>query len=245
MDEENKINKEDEKDKGLNEQNKLKVKQLGQATDDAGPSRFTPLPGEIPQTQKSIHQPITGKSKSEHSLRQFITTQDVANALKLSSLSFTPTNETIKNINFKDLKIPNLTKTENTDRCEPATFLDLKKFVASCFTKDTENLALVEVPNVQNVHTAISSIITEPTPEIQRFQSPPTQVIDVVNVTNEVRVPNANLIDIKQSKTIEGYKKKTSGNLSEKSDFGLAARDSLSSIGSNVCRICMTKGRER
>ncbi|KPI97722.1 E3 ubiquitin-protein ligase MARCH2 [Papilio xuthus] len=246
MDEENKINKEDANDKGLNNQNKVKVKQLGQAADDAGPSRFTPLPGEIPQTPKSIYQQITGKSKSEHSLRQFITTQDVANALKLSSLSFTPANESIKNINFKDLKIPNLTKTENSERCEPATFLDLKKFVASCFTsKDTENLALVEVPNVQNVHTAISSIITEPTPEVQRFQSPPTQIIDIVNVTNDIRVPNANLIDIKQSKTIEGHKKKTSGNLSEKSDFRLAARDSLSSIGSNVCRICMTKGRER
>ncbi|XP_068624249.1 uncharacterized protein [Battus philenor] len=247
MDEENKTERAEENNNGLNVQSEKITKQRAHILDDAGPSRFTPLPGEIPSNPINNYHIKSGKSKSEHSLRQFITSQDVANALKLSSLSFGPTSDAIKNINFKDLKIPIINKSENKEQCDPTTFLELKKFVASCFisNKDVNNFALSDVPNVQNVHTAVSSVVIESTPDVHCFPNPHTEIVDVVNISNDIKVQNPNLIDTKQSKTIEGHKKKTSGNLSEKSDFGLATRDSLSSIGSNVCRICMTKGRER
>ncbi|CAK1589621.1 unnamed protein product [Parnassius mnemosyne] len=250
MDEENKINTADENDNEIKVEHGKDVSQITDTTDDAGPSGFIPLPGEILHTPKSIFQPKTGISKSEHSIRQIITTKDVANALKLSSFSFSPKTEALKNINFKELKIPTLYKNENNEQCDATTFLELKQFVASCFqtNKDVHNFALAEVPNVQNVHTAISSIIHEPThdePNLNCIQNVNTTITDTLNISNEIRGPDLNLIETKQSKYTEGNKKKTSGNLSDKSDYGLAPRDSLSSIGSNVCRICMTKGRER
>lgn len=193
--------------------------------ENAGPSAAF-LPG-------AIHSPKIrpGFSKSEHNIRQIITTQDVTNALK--SLSFGAPTQAIKNINLKDLKIPILKDHEND---ESTTLIDIKKFMASCFklNKDTP-IVVNEIP-LQSVHT--SSIPNE----IQEFPNAScnaeTECLPVVMAANEVIVTS---IEPKLSKE----KKKTSGNVSERSDLAVEQRDSLSSIGSNVCRICMTRGRER
>lgn len=97
-----------------------------------------------------------------------------------------------------------------------------------------------EVPlqTVQTVQTAIESIANE-TQELPNAScNVQTECLPVLTVTNEVIVTSI------EPKVLKD-KKKTSGSLSERSDVAVAQRDSLSSIGSNVCRICMTRGRER
>lgn len=193
--------------------------------ENAGPSGIF-LPGAIqsPKTRP-------GLSKSEHNIRQIITTQDVTNALK--SLSFASPTQAIKNINLKDLKIP-ITK---DDINESTTLLDIKKFMASCFKLNKENaVALREIP-LQSVHTVIAR--PNETQELPNAScNVQTECLPVLTAANEVIVTS---IEPKVSKD----KKKTSGNISERSEVAVAQRDSLSSIGSNVCRICMTRGRER
>ncbi|CAK1547677.1 unnamed protein product [Leptosia nina] len=189
----------------------------------AGPSRIITLPGSVspPIHNSKLHLNNSGRSKSEHSIRTNITTKDLANALKLTSMSFEP--KTLPHINFKDLNIPILDKIEKDDNS--ATLIELKKFMASCF----KHKAGQDRPNVQNVQTAINTITND-------------LVLNVPNASCTAKVPNVvNTVDQKQSKD----KKKTSGSLSDRSEFAVTQRDSLSSIGSNVCRICMTRGRER
>ncbi|KAG6451022.1 E3 ubiquitin-protein ligase MARCHF1 isoform X2 [Manduca sexta] len=186
--------------------------------DNAGPSVPT-LPGAV-QSPKTK----TGLSKSEHSIH-LITTKDVTDALK--SLNQTP--QGIVNLNFNELKIPILEK--DVAATDPTTLIDLKKFMASCFKFNKEgNKVIIETPNVHAV--TITSEITEPN------SSNDTQT---ESIPNEVLITAQ--IESKVSKAVADRKK--SGSLSERSDLALVQRDSISSIGSNVCRICMTRGRER
>lgn len=201
--------------------------------DDAGPSGLI-LPGAIPHNLNHLKKIKSGISKSEHNIRQVITSQDVANALKLTSLSFRNTNE--NNIDVTELKIPILdNKTEN----ESVSLIELKNFMTSCF-KLNKNVANVinETSNVTVRSATVNTMNNEVTLNIP----------NVSVVTNPLTNETINtIIDLKQPKNEikEISKKKNSGSLSEKSDLGLAQRDSLSSIGSNVCRICMTRGKER
>ncbi|CAG9568497.1 unnamed protein product [Danaus chrysippus] len=206
------------KDESPKEENKTRDKIINN-TQDAGPSRIVNLPGAIQHSPRNV---ITGRSKSEHSIKPYITSADVANALKITSLSFGNQNQTTD----RELKIPMLDK--NDDKDDTITFIELKKLMASCFkiSKDTNEIANV------NVHTAISGITNDLVHSIPNVSLNKADINDVV-VTQDSR-----------SNKAPESRKKNSGNLSEKSDL-LAQRDSLSSIGSNVCRICMTRGKER
>nr|XP_037877159.1 E3 ubiquitin-protein ligase MARCHF8 isoform X2 [Bombyx mori] len=182
--------------------------------DNAGPSSVNELPGSVPTVHK------TGVSKSEHNIRQIVTVKDVSNALK--SISFNPNADSRAN-------------NEILSKDDPATFVDLKNFMASCFKGISENVVVADIPNVHAV---------------TRIQND-TQVLAPLNNndarTNEI-IPNEVIVTAKTENKLSKLgtdKKKTSGGLSERSDLVLAQRDSISSIGSNVCRICMTRGRER
>lgn len=225
---------ENEKCTGLSKDNNTSHDQ-----DDAGPSQNSQLPGSIPLRTNLLHKP--GLSKSEHSIRQIITQKDVANALNITSLSFSTQAHAIRSLNLKELKlpIPNRDITE-----ESATFIDLKKFMASCFkVKDTSHVVanneaqnLYPIGALANEHAANTSCVT----------SAQTDNIENVVLANEVIVTGAAVMAPIVS-NVGAEKKKTSrtASLSEKPEFLVAQRDSLSSIGSNVCRICMTRGRER
>ena len=215
------------------------------ANEDAGPSGSNELPGAVLHTK--VMQSKPGISKSEHSMRHIITSKDVTEALK--SLSFGKPAQTITNLNLKELKIPILDTDTATTIDGSTTLIDLKKFMASCFkfVKEAPNAIPIVLSELQNAQSGPHAVI--PTPDITRpdtieINNPGNSMVqteDVPLVTNEVIVTKP-LIEAKISKT---DKKKTGGSLSEKSDLGITARDSLSSIGSNVCRICMTRGRER
>ncbi|XP_050356553.1 uncharacterized protein LOC126777542 [Nymphalis io] len=207
-------------------------KPIGQIIDDAGPSRVISLPGAVPHCLKNSTRLKPGVSKSEHSIRQIITTKDVANALRLTSVNYAPNQA--QNIDLKELKIPILDTNDKEN--DDITLIELKRFMASCFklNKDVSNLN--ETSNI-NVHAAISTITNN------LVQNVPDVSLTATNATlNKTLVTNT---DIKQPKVVEGNKNKHSDSFTEKSDFAVTQRDSLSSIGSNVCRICMTRGRER
>lgn len=220
--------------------------------DDPGPSRVN-LPGSVHSPK--VHRPCI--SKSEHSIANIITRQDVANAIKLTSLSFgshIPTSD--RNMNLKEIKIPIVEKYDNVDKIDTATIVDLKKFMASCFkiNKDVNIAPVSEVDT--NVHSALSTVISNIANTSCVTNNVETDDSDINKKLNEVIVTNPILsamtaptpfLDPILSKIgpDKENKKKTSGSNSEKSDLALTQRDSLSSIGSNVCRICMTRGRER
>ncbi|CAH0598261.1 unnamed protein product [Chrysodeixis includens] len=241
-DEKNKITDEDkttsEEVKAIND-NSVRA---ALASDDAGPSGTITLPGAVHHAKCPL-QAKPGISKSEHSIRHIITSKDVTNALK--SLSFAAPAQAIKNLNLKELKIPILDSDETAEKDDSTTLIDLKKFMASCFkiNRDAPNAIVLgeisNVQNIQNVRTLISPV-SEPQ-EIANSSCNHVQTESApINLPNEVIVTTG--IEPRLSKS---EKKKTSGSLSERSDLGIAQRDSLSSIGSNVCRICMTRGRER
>lgn len=125
------------------------------APDGAGPSTSV-LPG-------AVHKPMPkpGQSKSEHSIRHVITTNDVANALKLTSLSFSPL-QLEDNMNFKDVKLPlGLKETLNNGPKEDfKTFADIKDLMVACIKKQGLNLA--DVSNVQSINTGVSNILLTP-----------------------------------------------------------------------------------
>ncbi|KAJ2944832.1 hypothetical protein O0L34_g1726 [Tuta absoluta] len=206
---------------------------------EAGPSRLDDLPGSIstPRTLRS------GLSKSEHNIPRIITRQDVANALKLSSTSFLKPDPHISNLNLKDLKIP-IPLEKRDEKVDPATMMDLRKFMASCFkfTKEAPNTTLPDVP------MRVLSSFVPVLPNAASTSCAQTDECHVVGLkTNEVIVtspPVSNLANIIETKAAKDAKNK-SDTLSNKSELGLANRDSMTSIGSNVCRICMTRGRER
>lgn len=194
---------------------------------DAGTSGTASLPGAI-QSPRSL-----GVSKSEQNFYR-ITTQDLSNALK--SLSFGATPPAGK-INFQELNIPILDKEDAPVKEDSMTLVDLKQFIASCFkfSKDTNNVALGETSNIHNISNRSKTIETN-------ILNANIEANTNIDITNNVIVTNG--IEAKLSKVCAD-KKKTSGNISERSEIAIAQRDSLSSIGSNVCRICMTRGRER
>ncbi|RVE45559.1 hypothetical protein evm_009756 [Chilo suppressalis] len=210
-----------------------------QNQNDAGPSRQTTLPGEV-EAVRLHFQSKTGISKSEHNIRHIITSKDVADALK--SLSINAANATTK---INEIKIPIPIPSTKTDiEKDPTTFVDLKKFVASCFkvNQDTHNsIILNELPN-QNLQ-ASTVITTELKHDVANTSCNPTNIL--TQKGNEVLITNPKVVEDKASKVNSEKSRKTSGNLSEKSNYAVTQRDSLSSIGSNVCRICMTRGRER
>lgn len=230
---------------------KDKVKPL-HIQDDPGPSRIN-LPGSV-QSPK-VHRPCI--SKSEHSIAKIITRQDVANALKLTSLSFgnhIPSSD--RNVTLKEIKIPILENYDNVDKIDTATIVDLKKFMASCFkiNKDV-NIAPVSEVDI-NVHSALSTVISDIPNTSCVTNNAQTDDSDINKNHNEVIITNpilnamtapAPILDaiVPKIGPDKESKKKTSVSNSEKSDLTLTQRDSLSSIGSNVCRICMTRGRER
>ncbi|CAF4941551.1 unnamed protein product [Pieris macdunnoughi] len=186
-------------------------KPISPEQNDAGPSRIFALPGSVsPPHNSKLHLNNSGRSKSEHSIRN-ITPEDLTNALKLTSLSSEPKNP-LQNINFRELHIPILDKIEKDDNS--ATLIELKKFMASCFKHKVSQDRL-------NQSVAVTNDV----------------VLNIPNATCTTKVPNEVTVDPKQSK-----ERKKSG--SDKPEF-VTQRDSLSSIGSNVCRICMTRGRER
>ncbi|XP_063627630.1 uncharacterized protein LOC134799143 isoform X2 [Cydia splendana] len=194
--------------------------------DDAGPSQTNDLPGAIPF--KANH-PLK-LSKSEHSIRQIYTNKDVA-PLDLTSRSFEPLVRDVNIANTKDLS------GEETNRNE-SMFIDVKNFMASYFRVDRENQ--VAVSEVQNTALSTVSGMQDDTKCVTDAQTE-----DKSSAPANVIVTNQPEPDTKLSKSGSENKKKTSGTLSEKSGFAVVQRDSLSSIGSNVCRICMTRGRER
>ncbi|XP_026497750.2 uncharacterized protein LOC113401889 isoform X1 [Vanessa tameamea] len=211
---------------------KVTNKPICQIIDDAGPSRVISLPGAVPQCLKNNTRLKPGVSKSEHNIRQIITTKDVANALRLTSLSYA-TNQ-VQNIDLKELKIPIL-DTNDKDN-DDITLIELKRFMASCFKLNKDVTNLNETSNI-NIHAAISTIAND------LVQNVPDVSLTANNATvTKTVVTNT---DLAQPKVFEGNKNKHPDSLSEKSDFAVTQRDSLSSIGSNVCRICMTRGRER
>ncbi|XP_013186683.1 E3 ubiquitin-protein ligase MARCHF1 [Amyelois transitella] len=201
--------------------------------DDAGPSGAEPLPGSIPETPRTTFQTNPNKSKSEHNIRQIITTIDVANALKTISFHSSHGNKTLI---MNEIKIP-IDKNSDMEKDDSTTFVELKKFMATCFkfNKDVANNVTTEVP------TIVQPLIAQE----MANSSCNVQAESIANVNNEVIVTSTAPVDGKLLKVSSENKKKMSGSLSERSDYGLAQRDSLSSIGSNVCRICMTRGRER
>lgn len=225
-------NGEESRKEEINDGNKkVTNKPITQVLDDAGPSRVINLPGAVPHCLKNNTRLKPGVSKSEHSIRQIITTKDVANALRLTSLSYA-TNQT-QIADLTELKIPILDKndTENDD----ITLVELKRFMASCFKLNKDAPVVNETSNL-NVHAAISTITNDL-----------VQNIPEVSLTANERNFNKTIVnntDHKQQ-AVDKNKNKNSDSLSEKSDFGVTQRDSLSSIGSNVCRICMTRGKER
>lgn len=214
----------------------------GQTNDDAGPSGSITLPGAVQNPKNTCYITKPGISKSEHNIRHIITSKDVTNALR--SLNFGAPTQAIKNLNLKELKIPILDEDTN-EKDDTTTLVDLKKFMASCFKLNKEPgnvLDLNDLPR-QNMQTVVSSMaieIVEP-PNVSCVSNN-IQTESMPIKTNEVIVTK--IIEPKLSKA-GNDKKKTPGSLSERSDLGVAQRDSLSSIGSNVCRICMTRGRER
>lgn len=191
--------------------------------DDAGPSRATNLPGAI-QSPRPKQGQKTGLSKSDHCIPQIITSKDVTNALK--SLSFGPANQGATKLHVPELKIPTLeSQLADKNALDTTTLVDLKKFISSCFKLSKETPVVVaEIPLQAENSNISSNTEAECTPK--------------PNLANDVVVKGA--IEPKISKS----DKKKAG-LSERSDLAVAQRDSLSSIGSNVCRICMTRGRER
>ncbi|XP_049881056.1 E3 ubiquitin-protein ligase MARCHF8-like [Pectinophora gossypiella] len=201
--------------------------------EDAGPSRTENLPGSV--CSPKVHR--AGLSKSEHSIAQIITRQDVANALKLTSLSFGTSNPPVKNINFKDLKIPSIDKNDDASKVDSATMMDLKRFMATCFKFNKEGPNITTVPEVPVC--AINTVVNE----IQEI--PNSSCITANAQTDDPTLLKQTTPNEPKISKAGADKKKTSGSLSERSDLGLTTRDSLSSIGSNVCRICMTRGRER
>lgn len=206
-----------------------------QPQNDAGPSRVLDLPGAIPVSPRTNLR--TGLSKSEHCIRQIITSKDVADALKLTSLSLAQANQP-KRVEMEELKIPILENFENKED-GTITYNELKKFMASCFKLNkTVPITINEASNVNNIQAAINTIASDLVQNVPNASlSNNKRAADEVVVTKN---------GPKQPKTAEeSNKKKTSGNGSEKSDIEIVQRDSLSSIGSNVCRICMTRGKER
>ncbi|XP_045455189.1 uncharacterized protein LOC123664741 [Melitaea cinxia] len=225
-------NGEESRKEEINDGNKkVTNKPITQVLDDAGPSRVINLPGAVPHCLKNNTRLKPGVSKSEHSIRQIITTKDVANALRLTSLSYA-TNQT-QIADLTELKIPILDKndTENDD----ITLVELKRFMASCFKLNKDAPVVNETSNL-NVHAAISTITNDL-----------VQNIPEVSLTANERNFNKTIVNSTDHKqqAVDKNKNKNSDSLSEKSDFGVTQRDSLSSIGSNVCRICMTRGKER
>lgn len=219
---------------------KCPAKNYTQSEDDAGPSGAPDLPGAVTKSPRiSIHKP--GLSKSEHSIRQIITDKDVAKALKLTSMSYATTNPILKNLNMKEVKIP-IPKELSSDKSETGN-VAIKSLVTGCFKFNKETVNVPEVPF--SIHTAISTITNEMIQDIPNSSciNSNIQTERPMVKANEVIVTN-NLIEPKISKA-DSKGKKTSGSLSERSDLALAQADSLSSIGSMVCRICMTRGRER
>lgn len=211
------------------------IKKLSETTtinnqDDAGPSGLI-LPGAIPQNP--LNRIKAGVSKSEHNIRQVITSQDVANALKLTSLSFRNTNE--NPIDVTELKIPIL---DDDKEEESVSLVELKKFMTSCF-KLNKNVANIinETSNVTVRSATVNTINNE------LAQNIPNVSVIANPLPNEAI--NVNIIKQPKNEIKEISKKKNSGSVSEKSDLAVTQRDSLSSIGSNVCRICMTRGKER
>lgn len=181
--------------------------------DDAGPSGTSNLPGAIQSPR-----PKAGLSKSDHCIRQIITTNDVTNALK--SLSFGAPNQEIPSLD---------NQTENKENLVATNLIDLKKFMISCFKYNSETPVVVSEIPLEAVHVEIPNVNCN----IE------TECIPIPNLANEVLITGPI-----ETKILKNEKKKA-GNLSERSDLAVAQRDSLSSIGSNVCRICMTRGRER
>ncbi|XP_026316111.1 uncharacterized protein LOC113227414 isoform X3 [Hyposmocoma kahamanoa] len=246
-------NGEDSKKKGTKVKTEKKEKEKPlHIQDDPGPSRIN-LPGSL-QSPK-VHRPCI--SKSEHSITKIITRQDVANAIKLTSLSFgnhIPSSD--RNVNLKEIKIPILEKCDNVKKIDTATIVDLKKFMTSCF-KINKDVSIAPVSEVDmNVHSALNTIISDVPNTSCVTNNAQTNDSDINKKHNEVIITNPILSTIAVPAPIldpilskigadKESKKKNSGNNSEKSDLALTQRDSLSSIGSNVCRICMTRGRER
>lgn len=221
--------------------------------DDPGPSRII-LPGSV--LSPEVHRPYI--SKSEHSIAKIITRQDVANAIKLTSLSFgnyIPLSD--RNVNLKEIKIPIAQKYDNVDKVDTATIVDLKKIMASCFkiNKDVNIAPVSEVDMNINMNSALSTVISDipntscvssnAQTDDSGIDKKQNEVIITNPVLSAITVPEPILDSILSKIVPDKEKKKTSGSLSEKSDLAVAQRDSLSSIGSNVCRICMTRGRER
>lgn len=207
----------------------------GPIEEDAGPSGVPDLPGSVAKSPRiSIHKP--GLSKSEHSIRQVITSQDVANALKLTSLSYATNNPRLKSLNLKEVKIPFSKELEKDETG------NIAKNLIGCFkfNKDTANVT--EVPLHIHTLSPITNESVKDNPNSSCIHSNCQTELPVVK-TNEVIVTKS-LIEPKMSK-VDSKTKKTSGTVSERSDVVLAQTDSLSSIGSMVCRICMTRGRER
>lgn len=214
--------------------------QKSTTNEDAGPSGANDLPGAVHCAK--VMQAKPGISKSEHSMRHIITSKDVTDALK--SLSFGTPAQALQNLTIKELKIPILDNTAAVID-DSTTLIDLKKFMASCFkfAKEAPNIVLDEVPNVQSVHRVIVPNPDTTRPVTVDIPNPGNSMVQTENVPlNAHEVIVTKPVEAKISKS---DKKKSPGSLSEKSDLGITARDSLSSIGSNVCRICMTRGRER
>lgn len=201
---------------------------------EAGPSGCEELPGSItPCINKQ------GISRSEVNIRKIFANNEVPNTITLTSLSFGPNPQNIYEIRDEDVSLQK-------------NFIDMKKFIASCFKFNKESNHVVDINNVPIVTEVPVNFVNRPVivEGVQETYNPNcltnnTQTEPVVEVSNEIVIANFNPSESKTSKVTPDSKSKTSGNISERSEIHVTQRDSLSSIGSNVCRICMTRGKER
>lgn len=221
-------------------------------SNEAGPSWCENLPGTV--TPRSTILTKTGLSKSDVNIRKTVTNGDAGNNITLTSLSFEPNTRKCEEKVSDDSKLDNV---------------DLKQFVASCFKVNQENsvapiiitdtiVPVKDIPNLPNYTELSETVKNAPqvlhvplsSEEAGNISEAKTTVQSILNdatvqVVTNVVLPSSTIPKLPKVASEISNKKKTSGNTSERSDLGLTQRDSLSSIGSNVCRICMTRGRER
>ncbi|XP_037967203.2 uncharacterized protein LOC105380980 isoform X1 [Plutella xylostella] len=209
-------------EKKNSEQYIKRIKDIGLCPmqDGAGPSKANEsLPGST-QTVPKTFLIKPGLSKSEQNIRHIFTTEYVSDAIRVArdNIKLHKTDDPLVK-NQKDI---------------PAA-LELSDLVVSICSKlgPFNEISVTGVNNVTLVDENVdcSSIVTN----------------NLVQTDIGLKVVNQVIVTHPEEPKIPKYEpdaasKKKDGSLA--SDFP-TQRDSLSSIGSNVCRICMTKGRER
>ncbi|GBP37523.1 E3 ubiquitin-protein ligase MARCH2 [Eumeta japonica] len=193
------------------------------SNDNAGPSKFEDLPGAI--TMHTVASPIgTSISISEPQTRHLITEGDLSNALKMTSVSFSNRKQNLK------------FKLKGTD-------LDLAKIMESCLKINNEEADSVKANQKFNLPTVPTIRIQEELSDSTNSHLNGSPRTEAANISEAKLTTNSRLV--KKQSSLEHNRKRSSRSSSQLSGLMSNHKDSMSSIGSNVCRICMTRGRER